>query len=118
MPEKSPRRKLYLLVALLAIISVFFLRDSYWQFALNEDEFIRLYAEVVKLQTRLADQPLKARLETERILDSAGATEAQLNRFIEQMNKEPERWVKIWEKINKELEKAGPAGDATLPKNR
>jgi hypothetical protein len=111
-PENVPRRRLYLLVALLAIVSVFFLRDSYWPLGLSEEEFVRLYIGVVKAQTRLADQPLKARKETERILDSAGMTEEQLNRFIVEINKKPEKWVGIWEKINKELQK-----DSILPKN-
>lgn len=112
-PENASRRRLYLLVALLAIVSVFFLRDTYRQTALTEGDFVRLYVEVVNLQTRLADQPLKARMETEQILDSAGVTEEQLNRFIAEINKKPEKWVGIWEKINKELEK-----DSILPKNR
>lgn len=111
--ENAPRQRLYLLVALLAIVSVFFLRDTYWQAALTEGDFVQLYVEVVKLQTRLADQPMKARTETRKILDSAGVTEEQLNRFVAEINKKPEKWVGIWEKINKELEK-----DSILPKNR
>jgi hypothetical protein len=112
-PENVPRRRLYLLVALLAIVSVFFLRDTYRQAALTEGDFVQLYVEVVKLQTRLANQPMKARTETRKILDSAGVSEEQLNRFVAEINKKPEKWVGIWGKINKELEK-----DSILPKNR
>ena len=112
-PENVPRRRLYLLVALLAIVSVFFLRDTYWQAALTENDFVRLYVEVIRLQTSLAGQPINARTETRKFLEREGASEEQLNRFIEQVSKKPERWAKIWEKINKELEK-----DSILPKNR
>ncbi len=118
MPEKASRWRLTFLFILLVIVAVFFLRDTYWQTALSEREFVDLYVEVVQLQTQLSDQPMKARMETKKILKREGVTEEQLNRFIEQFNKKPERWVKIWEKINKELEKAGPAGDTTLPKSR
>ncbi|MGH8004118.1 MAG: hypothetical protein ACRECJ_05290 [Limisphaerales bacterium] len=116
--EKSSRWKLYALFAFILLVSVFFLRDSYWQTALSEREFINLYVEAVKLQTRLADQPEKARAETRKVLKRTGVTKEQVNQFIEQVNKKPDRWAKIWEKINKELEKASPAGDTTLPKNR
>ena len=112
-PEKMPRRKLYLLAALIAVISVFFLRDSYWQSALSEREFVVLYVEVVKLQTRWAGQPVKARTETRKFLEREGVGEGQLETFMQEVNKKPERWAQIWEKINKELEK-----DSIPPKNR
>jgi len=109
---------LYAFFAFILIVFVFFLRDSYWQTTLSEKEFVKLYVEVVKLQTRLADQPVKARMETTKLLDRSGVTEEQVNRFVEQVNKKPEKWAEIWEKINKELEKASPARDTTLLKNR
>ena len=118
MPENVPRRKIYLFVLLFAIVSVFFLRDTYWQAPLSEKEFVRLYVEAVKRQTRMTGQPLNARTETKKVLERMGVTEEQVNHFIDQVNKKPERWGKIWEKINKELEKASPAKDSTLPKNR
>lgn len=111
--ENVPRWKLYTLFAFILIGSIFFLRDSYWQTTLSEKEFVKLYVEVVKLQTQLADQPVKTRTETKKLLDRAGVTEEEMNRFIEQVNKKPERWAKIWEKINKELEQ-----DTTLLKNQ
>jgi len=112
-PEKAPRWRLTFLFILLVVVAVFFLRDTYWQIALSEREFVDLYVEVVKRQTQLSDQPMKARAETKKILQRERVSEEQLNRFIEQINKKPEKWAKIWEKINKELEK-----ETTLPKNR
>ncbi len=99
--------------AFILLVSVFLLRDSYWQTALSEREFIALYVEVVRLQSRLADKPKEARTQTNEFLQRAGVTEEQVNRFMEQLNKNPEKWAKIWEKISKELEK-----DTTLPKSR
>ena len=116
--EKVPRWKLYALFVFILLVSVFFLRDSYWQTALSEKEFVTLYVEGVQLQARLSDQPAQARAETSKMLERAGVTEEQVNRFIEQTNKKPEKWAAIWERINKELEKASPAGDSTLLKNR
>lgn len=113
MPEKAPHWRLAFLFILLVIVPVFFLRDTYWQTALSEREFVKVYVEVVKLQTRFPNQPLKARAETKKMLDNAGVTEEQVNRFIERVSVKPEKWAEIWEKINKELER-----DATLPKNR
>jgi len=116
--EKGSRWKLYAFLALILIFPLFFLRDSYLQTTLSEREFVKLYAEVVKLQARLADQPMKAQSETKKMLDSAGVTEEQMNRFIERVSEKPEKWAEIWEKINWELAKASPAKDTTLPKNR
>lgn len=113
MPEKTPRRKLYLLVGLIAVVSVFLLRDTYWQTGLSEREFIALYVEVTRLQSRLADRPEEASKQTREFLQRAGVTEEQVSRFIEQVNKKPEGWAKIWEKINRELGK-----DSTLLKSR
>lgn len=118
MAEKGSRWKWYLFLALILIFSLFFLRDSYLQTTLPEREFVELYVEAVKRQTRLADQPMKARSETKKMLDSAGVTEEQVNRFIERVSEKPEKWAEIWEKINRELAKASPARDTTLPKNR
>ena len=104
---------MYALFAFILIVSVFFLRDSYWRTALSEREFVALYVEVVRLQSRLADKPKEAKAQTGEFLKRAGVTEEEMNRFVEQVNKKPERWAKIWEKINKELEK-----DTTLLKNQ
>ena len=113
MAEKATRWKLYVLFAFILIASVFFLRDTYWRTTLSEREFIALYVEVVRLQSGLADKPEEAKDQTGEFLRRAGATEEEMRRFIEQVDKKPERWAKIWEKINKELEK-----DTTLLKNR
>lgn len=109
---------MYALFAFILLVSVFFLRDSYWQTTLSEREFIALYVEVVRLESRLTDKPKEAKTQTREFLKRAGVTEKEMNRFIEQVNKKPERWAKIWEKVNKELEKASPARDTTLLKNR
>lgn len=111
--EKVPRWKLYALFAFILVVSVFFLRDSYWQTTLSEREFIALYVGVVRLQSRLSDKPKESKAQTREFLRRAGVTEAQVNRFVEQMNKKPEKWTGIWDKISKELAK-----DATLLKNR
>lgn len=116
--EKAPRWKLYALFGFVLVITVFFLRDTYWQTTLTEREFMALYVEVVRLQSRLADKPEEARAQTKEFLRRAGVTEEEIERFIALQNRTPERWAKIWEKIVKELEKARPARDATLPKNR
>ena len=112
-PEKTQRWKLYLLFALILLISVFFLRDTYWLPTLSEKEFIALYVEVARLQARLADQPEEADAQTQGFLKQAGVTKEQIERFMAKVNRTPERWVIIWEKITKELEK-----DSTLLKNR
>ncbi len=104
---------MYLLFAFILLISIFFLRDSYWQTTLSEREFVALYVEVVRLESRLSDKPKEARAQTREFLNRAGVTEKEMNRFIGQVNKKPERWAKIWEKINKELEQ-----DSTLLKSR
>ncbi len=104
---------MYALFAFILIVSVFFLRDTYWQTTLTEREFVALYVEVVRLQSRLADKPEEARAQTREFLRRAGVGEEEMERFIALQNRKPERWAKIWEKIVKEIEK-----DTTLPKNR
>ena len=118
MAEKSSRWQLYALFGFILILSVFFLRDTYWQTTLTEQEFVALYVEVVRLQSKLADKPEEAKAQTKELLRRAGVTEEQLERFIALQNRAPERWAKIWEKIVKVLVKASPARDTTLPKNR
>lgn len=100
------------MITLLIVVSVFLLRDTHRR-PLSEKEFVDLYVEVVKLQTRLADRPLEARKKTRALLDQAGVNEEGMNRFAERINKDPEHWVEIWDKITKEL-----AADTTLPRNR
>jgi hypothetical protein len=115
--EKASRWKLYALFAFVLVVSLFFLRDTYWQTTLTEREFVALYVEVVRLQSRLADKPEEARAQTKEFLHRAGVGEEEIERFITFQNKKPERWAKIWEKIVKELEKTGPAADSILPKS-
>ncbi len=74
--------------------------------------------EVVQLQNRWASQPLKARTETRKLLEREGVSEEQLNRFMEKVNKKPESWAKIWERIDKELEKVSPSKGSIPPKNQ
>jgi len=113
MAEKGSRWKLYALVVFILFVSVFFLRDTYWQTSLSEQEFLALYVGVIRLQYRLADKPEEAKKQTKAFLQRAGVTEEEVNRFIEQVNKKPEKWAEVWEKINTELDK-----DTMLPKNR
>lgn len=117
-PEKTRRWKLYALFALILFVSIFFLRDTYWLPTLSEKEFMALYVEVTRLQARLADKPEEASAQTKEFLKQAGVTKEQVERFIVKVNRTPERWVKIWDKIVRELEKASPARDSTLLKNR
>ena len=113
MPEKTHRWKLYLLFALILLISVFFLRDTYWLPTLTEKEFVALYVEVTRLQARLADRSEEADAQTQEFLKQAGVTKEQIERFMAKVNRTPERWVIIWERTTKELEK-----DSKLLKNR
>ena len=111
--EKPRRWQLYLLFIFILVASLFSLRDTYLAPALSEKEFVALYVEVVRLQSCLTDKPEEAKAQTKEFLKRAGVAQEQVERFIAKVNRKPERWVVIWEKINKELEK-----DSTLLKNR
>ncbi len=77
-----------------------------------------MYVEVARLQARLADKPEEASVQTKEFLKQAGITKEQIERFTAKVNRTPERWVKIWEIVVKELEKVSPARDTTLLKSR
>jgi len=64
---------------------------------------------------RFKYNPPKLEKEKKRILEQSNVTMDDVDRFIKEYKKKPERWVKLWEKINQELERLKREGSSTPP---
>ena len=103
-------KKIVILVALVvAVIVLFFFFYKRPSAPLSEDKFVDVYIQLSTANAKYQDDPLKLQQEKKRILKSFKVTPRQIEDFIREYQKDPEKWAGVWEKIDNKLEKLSPA---------
>jgi hypothetical protein len=71
---------------------------------LSEEKFVEVYVQL-SIASELYDTS-STELEEERkkILEKYSVTQEEIDRFIKEYNRNPEKWAKVWEKIVRRLE--------------
>ncbi len=98
----SFRYKLLLIIILLLVLLLVLLL-----FTRNrkdgEEKFVEVYVQLSLAQLKFKDQPEKFEAEKETIFSQYKFSQKELDEFLQTYRKNPERWLKLWEKINQRL---------------
>ncbi len=80
-----------------------------------EEKFVDLYIKLSLIHEKYKYNPSELEKEKQRILEENKITMEDIDKFIKEYKKKPEKWVKLWEKINQELERLKREGSFTPP---
>jgi len=85
---------------------------------MDDEAFINLYVQLAHAtEENLADS-VKLHNAQEEIFKRSGFTKRDFDAYMIELDKQPERWAKIWERISEELEKLKPQqADSTKKSN-
>jgi hypothetical protein len=81
---------------------------------LSPEKFVEVYVQLSVASEMYDTDPAKLEQERKKIFEKFGVTQQEIEHFIKEYNKNPEKWAKVWEKIvrrleeEKEKEKANP----------
>lgn len=81
---------------------------------LDDDKFVELYVKLAKATEEYLADSSKLAQEQNRIFKESGFTKKDFEIYMKELDKQPERWAKIWEKISIELEKINETKSDTL----
>jgi membrane protein insertase Oxa1/YidC/SpoIIIJ len=92
-------------VALLLIVLFIIFDGLKTSSELSPEKFVEVYVQL-SVASEMYDTDL-AKLEQERkkILKKHGVTQEEIDHFIKEYNRNPEKWAKVWERIVRRLEK-------------
>lgn len=97
-------KKFFLALIVIGVILVLFLIYHNLSKPLSEEKFVKIYVELTLLQTEPpSDQKLFLKKKKE-ILNKYKVEQKDIDYFIEEYKKDPEKWISVWKKINKRLE--------------
>ncbi|MGB2698664.1 MAG: hypothetical protein WBD28_12520 [Candidatus Zixiibacteriota bacterium] len=100
-------------IAVIAIVLIILITSS--SAPIPEEKFVELYIKLAFIHEKHKYNPPELEREKNKILEENNVTMKDVDRFINQYKKKPEKWVKLWEKINQELEKLKTEGSFTPP---
>jgi len=70
---------------------------------LDEDKFVKVYAELSLVQEQYRSQPSQLSLEKKKIFEKYKVNEKELLAFVKDTKKDGGKWVGIWEKVIRRL---------------
>jgi len=97
-----PRYKPLLIIIpllILLLVLIFSMRNR----GEREEKFIEVYIQLSLTQLKFKNEPEKLEAEREKIFSEYKFSQKELDRFLQSYRKNPESWVKLWEKINQRL---------------
>jgi uncharacterized membrane protein YvbJ len=109
------KRNILIISSIVIIVIALIILISNSSAPIPEEKFVELYIKLAFIHEKYKYDPPELEKEKNKILDANKVTMKDLDRFINQYKKKPEKWVKLWEKINQELEKLKTEGSFTPP---
>lgn len=101
------KSKLYRIgrAVLLLVLLVLFYAQLRKSTILSEEKFVEVYVQLAILSEKYPDSGEKYTQEKNRIMDKYRVTSTQLENFRYRFQKHPEKWVLVWNKIAKKLDR-------------
>ncbi|HEX9912592.1 MAG TPA: hypothetical protein VGB01_05010 [candidate division Zixibacteria bacterium] len=87
------------ILTLLTLILIFSFRHS----VMSEDKFVEVYIQLSIAQEKFRNNPEKLVAERKKIFSENKFSRKEMDRFLKSYKKNPEKWVKLWERINQRL---------------
>lgn len=100
-------------VVIVVIVVLIFISKS--SPPIPEEKFVHLYIQLSLAHEKYKYDPPELEKEKNRILEKSQVTTEDVDKFIKAYKKRPEKWVKLWEKINQELERLKREGSFSPP---
>jgi DNA repair ATPase RecN len=100
-------------VVIVVIVGIILVRSS--SPTMPQEKFVELYIKLSLAHEKYKYNPRKLEEEKQRILQESKVTMGDVDKFIKEYKKKPEKWVELWEKINRELERLKKEGSFTPP---
>lgn len=109
------KRNILIVCSALVVLIIGIILISNSSAPIPEDKFVELYIKLAFIHEKYKYDPPELEKEKKKILDEHKVTMKDVDRFITEYKKKPEKWVKLWEKINQELERLQKEGSFTPP---
>jgi hypothetical protein len=71
---------------------------------LSEEKFVEVYVQLSIASEMYDTSSTKLEEGRKKILEKYSVTQEEIDRFIKEYNRNPEKWAKVWEKIVRRLE--------------
>ena len=71
---------------------------------LSCEKFVEVYVQLSVASEMYDTDPAKLEQERKKILKKHGITQEEIDYFIKEYNRNPEKWAKVWERIVRRLE--------------
>jgi hypothetical protein len=68
------------------------------------EKFVEVYVQTSIVSEIYDTDPAKLEQERKKILEKYNVTQEEIDLFIKEYNKNPEKWARVWEKIVRRLE--------------
>lgn len=107
--------RILIVLFLVVVVVVAIILTSRSSSPIPEEKFVQLYIQLSLAHEEHKYNPPKLEKEKKRILEESQVTMEDVDKFIKAYKKKPEKWVKLWEKINQELERLKREGSFTPP---
>jgi DNA repair ATPase RecN len=105
------KNKFIIIISVLFLLTILFIIFSRLKTSpkLSEEKFVEVYVQL-SMASEMYDTSSTKLEERKKILEKYNVTQEEIDRFIKEYNRNPEKWAKVWEKIVRRLdeEKANP----------
>jgi hypothetical protein len=91
-------------VVFLLIILLIVLNRPKTSSNLSEDKFVEVYVQLSIASEMYDAEPAKLEEERKKIFEKFGVTPEEIDYFVKDYNKNPEKWASVWAKIVRRLE--------------
>jgi len=106
------KNKFIIIISVLFLLAILFIIFNHPKTSsrLSEEKFVEVYVQLSIASEMYDTSSTKLEEERKKILKQYNVTQEEIDHFIQEYNKNPEKWAKVWEKIVRRLEeeKANP----------
>lgn len=104
-----------LLIVLVAIIVFVIVDDLNTSSEFSGEKFVEVYVQLSIVSDMYATDPPKLEEERKNILEKYRVTQKEIDHFVKEYNRNPEKWAEVWEKIVRRLEEEKEKEKAKSP---
>jgi len=100
------KNKFIIIISVLFLLTILFIIFNSLKTSskLSEDKFVEIYVQLSIASEMYDTSSTKLEEERKQILKQYNVTQEEIDHFIKEYNKNPEKWAKVWEKIVRRLE--------------
>lgn len=100
------KNKFIIIISVLFLLTILFVIFNRLKTSskLSEEKFVEVYVQLSITSEMYDTSSTKLEEERKKILKQYNVTQEEIDHFIKEYNKNPEKWARVWEKIVRRLE--------------